>query len=170
LLREHGVGVDGGGDALAADWPIYITNRSAVRQALEMGVSRFVLAPDDGPDNIKALLAGCASRAVVLAHQDTPLFISGNCATASLAGRCPAHHGCRTAEKTVVSADGEGVRVIQKGCRTVVVADPTPGRRSLARELAGAGAVRFRADFINRQYSAAEVRTIWRTLTAGLGR
>ncbi len=41
---------------LATDWSIYVINRLAARQVLDMGATRFALSPEDG-------LANCALAA-----------------------------------------------------------------------------------------------------------
>lgn len=146
---------------LTADWPLYVTNRSAAQQLLAMGVTRFTLSPEDGGDNIRALLARFGEKASVIVYQDTPLFISENCALAAMARRCPAGAGCRDSEREWISGSGETIRLTQQGCRTVALAQTPLSWVARLDELRQAGAKQFRMDFIHRHYEADEVRERW---------
>ena len=42
---------------LSSDWSVYVINRLAAEQLLQMGVSRFALSPEDGLQNMRSLLA-----------------------------------------------------------------------------------------------------------------
>src|SRR5207237_8263444 len=92
---------------LATDWSIYVMNRLAALQLLEMGVSRFALSPEDGIKNLRALLAYFGRQAVVIVHQDTPLFIAEACAYAHQIGGCPGTANCRSDRMCLVSRHGE---------------------------------------------------------------
>lgn len=158
-----------GNDAirLTTDWPIYVLNRSAAQAVLGIGAEAFTVSPEDGPPNLNELLARYGAQATVTVYQDTPLFVSENCGRAGLARDCRADGACRRTDLELVSASDEQVRLVQRGCRTVVI-----GRRpfSLSRrlpELRAAGATRFKADFMWRHYRADEVVAIWRDLRAG---
>jgi len=152
---------------VTADWTLYVTNRSAARQLLAMGVSRLTLSPEDGRDNMGSLLGQFADRVTVVVYQDTPLFISENCALAAMAGRCPAGEGCRESEREWESGSGETIRMIQQGCRTVAINHAPFCLASRVNELRGAGVRNFRADFINRKYDPVTVRDLWRAIRLG---
>ncbi len=49
--RYETAGID-----LATDWSVYVLNRLAALQLLDMGVSRFALSPEDGLANMRTLL------------------------------------------------------------------------------------------------------------------
>lgn len=168
LLREAGgAGMLVGPGGLTADWPIYVTNRVAARQVLSMGVSHFAFSPDDDFNNVKQLLGSYGDRAVVVMYQDTPLFISENCAMAGLNGRCGEEGGCGKSEALLTSGAGEHVRVVQKGCRTILINGvPLDWSRGVE-ALSQAGARHVRADFINRPYRPDEVLAVWRSLRSG---
>lgn len=152
---------------LTTDWTLYVTNRSAARQLLELGVVRFTVSPEDGRDNLDSLLHQFPDRATVVVYQDSPLFISENCALAAMAGRCPAGADCKDSEREWVSGSGETIRLIQQGCRTIAInVKPFVLTRWLD-ELREMGARYFRADFINRRYEPAEVRRLWRVIRRG---
>jgi hypothetical protein len=152
---------------LTTDWTLYVTNRSAARQLLELGVMRFTVSPEDGRDNLDSLLHQFPDRATVVVYQDSPLFISENCALAAMAGRCPAGSDCKDSEREWVSGSGETIRLIQQGCRSIAVnVKPFVLTRWLD-ELREMGARYFRADFINRRYEPAEVRRLWRAIRRG---
>ncbi len=152
---------------LTTDWSVYITNRSAARQVLGMGVSRFTLSPEDGRDNMEALLAQFGDRATVIVFQDTPLFISETCALSAMAGQCPADPNCRDSDKEWVSGSGDTIRLVQQGCRTIALHRKPHSLARYLEELTEMGALHFRADFINHHYEAAEVRRLWRALRHG---
>jgi putative protease len=152
---------------VTADWTLYVTNRSAARQLLELGVSRFTLSPEDGRDNMESLLGQFAGRVTVVVYQDTPLFISENCALAAMAGRCPAGAGCRESEREWESGSGESIRMIQQGCRTLAINQSPFCLSGRVKELRNAGARNFRADFICRKYEPGRVRELWQAIRQG---
>src|SRR5206468_1548624 len=71
---------DTGGLDLSTDWSVYVLNRLAAAQLLDMGVSRFTLSPEDGLGNLRPLLAEFGPRAVLVVYQDTPQFLAESCA------------------------------------------------------------------------------------------
>lgn len=153
--------------SLTADWPIYAMNRSAVRQLFDMGVTRFTLSPESGREELRPLLEEYGERATVVIYQDTPLFISENCALAAMFRKCPAGSDCIDSERDWESGSGEKVRLVQQGCRSVLI-NRVPfclGQR--LDELRGMGARHFRADFINRHYEPQDVRRLWGSLRRG---
>ncbi|MBK8977726.1 MAG: DUF3656 domain-containing protein [Planctomycetes bacterium] len=152
---------------LATDWPLYVVNRLAALQLVDMGVSRFALSPEDGLDNMRSLLAEFADRATVIVHQDTPQFIAESCAYANLIGGCPGKANCRFESMEMESERGERVTAIDHHCRTIVLDRETYCLAHLLPELARAGAVHLRADFVLRSYSPAQVRDRWRAIRAG---
>jgi putative protease len=111
-----------------------------------------------------ALLKQFGETATVIVYQDTPLFISENCALAAQAGRCPASPDCRSSEREWESGSGEAVRMIQHGCRTLAINAVPFSLADRLRELQKAGARHVRADFINRRYEPAKVCEVWRAL------
>jgi len=152
---------------LTADWSVYVTNRSAARQVLAMGASRFTFSPEDGNENLLTMLKQFGKCATVIVYQDTPLFISENCALAAQARRCPASPDCRTSEREWESGSGETVRKIQHGCRTIAINQFPFCLAGRLGEIQKAGARFVRADFINRRYEPAEVNQIWHALRQG---
>ena len=152
---------------LTADWPVYVTNRSAARQVQAMGATRFTLSPEDGNENMLSLLRQFGDQATVIVYQDTPLFISENCALAAQAQRCPASPDCRTSEREWDSGSGETVRMIQHGCRTIAINQRPFSLAGRLGELQKAGARHFRVDFINRRYEPGKVCETWRALRQG---
>ena len=153
--------------AVSADWPLYVMNRSAARQLRDMGFETVTLPPDIDRQTMALLLRDFGDLAAVAMYQDTPLFLSETCALAAKVGRCPAESGCRDSEREWESGNGEPVRLIQQGCRSVVV-----NRRPLCLaghldEIRAMGGSHLRADFVFRRYTPEEVRRVWRTLRAG---
>jgi putative protease len=152
---------------LSTDWSVYVLNRLAAHALLRLGVSRFALSPEDGLGNLRPLLAEFGSRAVVIVHQDTPQFVAESCAYANLIGGCPGKTNCRFESMEMVSSHGERVTALDYHCRTIVL---NQGPFCLSRrlpDLAAAGAVNVRADFVYRRYEPAEVRRAWRQVRAG---
>jgi len=152
---------------LATDWSVYVLNRLAALQLSDMGVSRFALSPEDGLTNMKSLLSEFGPRAVVIVHQDTPLFIAESCAYANLIGGCPGKANCNFQSMDMVSSHGEKVTAIDYHCRTIVLNQGPFSLSTRLGELARAGATSLRADFIYRQYEPGEVRDRWRMVRAG---
>lgn len=152
---------------LATDWSVYVLNRLAARELLHMGVSRFVLSPEDGLTNIRSLLSEFAAEAVVLVYQDTPQFLAESCAYANLIGGCPGKANCRFESMEMVSSHGERVTAIDYHCRTIVLNQGPFCLSTRLGELSRAGARNLRADFIYRAYNPLEVRDRWRLVRAG---
>jgi putative protease len=152
---------------LATDWSVYAINRAAFAHLLQRGVSRVCLSPEDGLANMRPLLASHAERAVLIVHQDTPQFLAESCAYANLIGGCPGKAACTFESMEMESSHGEKVLALDYHCRTIVL---DRGPFCLSRrldDLAAAGAVNLRADFIYRPYDAATVAQRWRDVRAG---
>jgi hypothetical protein len=152
---------------LSTDWSVYVLNRAAAQQLLELGVSRFVLSPEDGLDNMRTLLAEFGPRAVVVVYQDTPQFIAESCAYANLIGGCPGKANCKFESMEMESSHGEKVTALDYHCRTIVLNQGPFCLSTRLGDLAKAGAVHLRADFVYRPYDPTMVRDRWRLVRAG---
>jgi U32 family peptidase len=152
---------------LATDWSVYVLNRLAAEQLLQMGVTRFALSPEDGISNIRSLLAEYGSRAVLIVYQDTPLSVAESCAYANLIGGCPGKANCKFESMEMVSSHGEKVTALDYHCRTIVLNQGPFCLSPRLGELAEAGAQLLRADFVYRAYTPADVRDRWRLVRAG---
>lgn len=161
------LGAEVPGASLTTDWPVYATNRVAARQLTSMGIERFTLSPEADRHALFSLIRQFPEQATVIVYQDTPLFVSENCALAAMAGRCPAGRDCRGSERDWTSASGENVRLVQQGCRTILVNHTPYCLSGRINELRAAGAKHFRADFVWRRYEPSEVRGIVRKLLKG---
>jgi hypothetical protein len=151
---------------IATDWSVYVLNRAAALQLIDMGVTRFVLSPEDGLANMRPMLAEFGERAVVVVYQDTPQFIAESCAYANLIGGCPGKANCRFESMEMTSSHGERVTAIDYHCRTIVLNQGPFSLSTRLPQLADAGAVLLRADFIYRNYETQQVRDIWRAVHA----
>ncbi len=152
---------------LSTDWSVYVLNRLAAAQLLGMGVSRFALSPEDGLANLRALLGEFGPRAVLIVYQDTPQFLAESCAYANLIGGCPGKANCRFESMEMVSSHGERVTALDYHCRTIVLNQGPFCLSTRLGDLARAGAVSLRADFVYRNYEPGEVRDRWRRVRAG---
>ena len=152
---------------LATDWSVYVLNRAAARQLIDMGVSRFTLSPEDGLANVRPMLAEFGPRAVLIVYQDTPQFLAESCAYANLIGGCPGKANCKFESMEMVSSHGERVTALDYHCRTIVLNQGPFCLAPRLRELAAAGAESLRADFIYRRYEPQQVRDVWRSVRAG---
>jgi U32 family peptidase len=152
---------------LSTDWPIYVINRLAAEQVLAMGATRFVLSPEDGLANARSLWTEFGAKAVLIVHQDTPQFLAESCAYANLIGGCPGKANCRFESMEMVSSHGERVTAIDYHCRTIVLNQQPFCLSDRLGELAQAGALSLRADFLYRAYDAETVRDLWRRIRAG---
>jgi hypothetical protein len=113
------------------------------------------------------LLAEFAPQAVVIVYQDTPLFLAESCAYANLIGGCPGKANCRFESMEMVSSHGEKVTALDYHCRTIVLNQGPFCLSTRLDDLARAGAVHLRADFIYRPYDPRVVRDQWRRVRAG---
>jgi len=152
---------------LSTDWSVYVLNRLAAQQVLAMGVTRFALSPEDGLSNVRSLLSEFASQAVLIVHQDTPLFLAESCAYANLIGGCPGKANCKFESMEMVSSAGEKATAIDYHCRTIVLNDGPFCLSTRLADLGRAGAIHLRADFIYKHYDAKDVRQRWRLVRAG---
>lgn len=152
---------------LATDWAVYVVNRPAALQAMECGATRFALSPEDGLANMAPLLAEFPDRAVVIVHQDTPLFIAESCAYANLIGGCPGKANCSFESMEMTSSHGERVTALDYHCRTIVLNQTAFCLGPRLAELRAAGARHLRADFVFRKYAPAEARAAWRAVRSG---
>ena len=152
---------------VASDWSLYVVNRLAARQLVDMGITRCALSPEDGLENMRSLLAEFAEQAVVIVYQDTPQFIAESCAYANLIGGCPGKANCKFESMQMVSSHGEKVTALDYHCRTIVLNEGPFSLSTRLPELKKAGAVHLRADFVYRPYESDQVRDIWRSVRAG---
>jgi putative protease len=152
---------------LSTDWSVYVVNRAAALQLEAMAVRRFTLSPEDGLGNLRPLLAEFGPRAVVIVHQDTPLFLAESCAYANLIGGCPGKANCSFESMEMTSSHGERVTALDYHCRTIVLNQGPYCLSTRLKDLAAAGAVSLRADFIYRKYEPQRVRSVWRAVRGG---
>ena len=92
---------------LTADWPLYVNNRLAAKQLLELGVKRVTLSPEDNFDNWRQIIPLLGPIAEVPVYQDTPLALSAVCAMASLNGICSGKRACNFTSMTLNSRPWE---------------------------------------------------------------
>src|SRR5262249_11597564 len=155
------------GLGLSVDWSVYVINRLAARELLRWGVSRFTMSPEDGLANVRSLLAEYGERAALIVYQDTPLFLAESCAYANLIGGCPGKANCRFESMEMVSGHGEKGKALEYHCRTILLNQEPFCLSPRLPELAKAGALSLRADFIYRPYEPRELRDTWRVVRAG---
>ena len=151
---------------IACDWSVYVINRLAAQQVFAMGATHFTLSPEDGVANVRSLLAEFGTKARLIVHQDTPLFLAESCAYANLIGGCPGKANCKFESMEMENRHGEKVLAIDYHCRTIVL---NSGPFCLASRLSALklGDVSVRADFVYRKYEPTEVRDRWRLLRSG---
>ena len=152
---------------LSGDWSLYVLNRMAALQLREMGATQFTFSPEDGFENMRALLAEFGSHACVVIYQDTPLFISESCVRANLDARCSGQSRCGAGDLLLTSDSGERLRVVSRRCRSITLGRSPFCLAARLPELRRAGASTFRADFVFRRYAPEEVAAIWRAVRAG---
>ncbi|MFA5043290.1 MAG: U32 family peptidase, partial [Kiritimatiellia bacterium] len=180
LLRAAGAERPGVKLDLSADWPMYVLNHVAAEQALALGATRLTLSPEDDGDNLRRLLAVVGDKAVVIVYQDTPLMTSEACVLPAVGpvrhslggGGCDRRGTCRPGEPgsgapALTSSFGGQVRVIARHCRMVVIDEKPFCLAPHIPALTAAGARILRADFMYREYTGDQVRSIWRRLRAG---
>lgn len=154
---------------LVADWAVYVTNRAAARQVLEMGARRITASPEDCAENLQSLLAEFGDRLSVILYQDTPLFISENCVlpTPAKARAWPVQADCSNSTQPLRSAHGDRLLLITENCRTWVIGKSALCWSRFMKQLIDAGARHFRVDLSYRNHSPEQAREIWRAVRAG---
>src|SRR6202035_2095279 len=128
---------------------------------------RFTLSPEDGLENLRPMLVEYGPRAVLIVYQDTPQFLAESCAYANLIGGCPGKANCKFESMDMVSSHGEKVTALDYHCRTIVLNQGAYCLSTRLGDLAKAGALSLRADFIYRPYEPSEVKKRWRMIRAG---
>ena len=151
---------------IATDWSVYVTNTEAAQQIIDMGALRFTLSPEDGLGNMRQILDAYGERATIIVYQDTPLFISESCVRAS-AEPCPGRSKCSFEQLDLVSSHDDHVIVVNRDCRTILINREPFCLAGRLGDLATAGAISLRADFIYRPYKPSEVRELWRAIRNG---
>jgi U32 family peptidase len=152
---------------VTADWPLYVTNSAAAAALLELGLAGVMLSPEDGGENLGELLASLGPLATVVVYQHTPLFVSETCPRANLSGVCPGRTRCTFQRLDVVSDFGNRVRILNRNCRAITVAEEPFCLAGSLEELARAGAESFRVDLQYGELAPEEARRVWRLLRSG---
>ena len=154
---------------VGCDWSVYVLNRAAARQVLDMGAHQFLFSPEDTRENVITLLKEFPNEAVVMLYQDTPLFISENCVrpTVAKSGRCPSPVRCHTQPITLVSSYGDRLQMETRQCRTIVTGESSLSWSLFLKELRGAGAKQFRVDLSWRTHTPESAWRIWRAARNG---
>jgi len=145
---------------VTTDWPCYAMSRETVKSWLEQGASRVTLSVEDGLDNLRKLLRDYGRITDVVVYQDTPLFTAEICVHANMLGHCPGRAKCDFKQMEMTGPDGHKYLAVDKHCQTIILNSQAYSLGARLRELEEAGASRFRLDFINRPYSAAEIRNV----------
>jgi len=151
---------------LSADWPLYACNQAAVQAALELGLRRLTLSPEDIFSNWSALLGKLSDYLQVMAYSDVPLAISAVCANASRLGHCPGPKNCDFSEFSLISRKNDHLLAINNDCQSVYLHKRPFNLGGRLAELRQHGARFFRADFLWRNYAPTAVKAIWDELQA----
>jgi collagenase-like PrtC family protease len=149
---------------VTTDWPLHVLNRMAAKTLQDNAVRQVTLSPEDHWDNWLELLRLLGPTATVPVHMDFPLAISATCIKASMQGLCMGHSTCDFTQLTLTNKANERLLAINNQCQTVLIHDQPFHLGGHIQELLDAGATNFRADFIWRQYSPVQVRSIWNNL------
>ncbi|MEI6970910.1 MAG: U32 family peptidase [bacterium] len=163
----HLSGLQGGAADMSSDWSVYVLNRAAAMQVLELGASGFLLSPEDDFSNIGELLAEFGSLATVIVYQDTPLLVSETCPKANSGGCTGGRRACPDSAVEYRSSAREEVMILNHECRTVVVGKQPFNLSRHLEAIRMAGACRVRADFSWKPYGPAQVAGIVRSLRSG---
>ena len=149
---------------VTTDWPLHVLNRMAAKFLQENAVRQVTLSPEDHWDNWLELIRLLGPMVTVPVHMDFPLAISATCLKASMQGLCMGHSTCDFTQMTLTNKANERLLAINNQCQTVLIHDRPFHLGGHIRELLDAGATNFRADFIWRQYTPVQVRSIWNKL------
>lgn len=151
------------GADVVGDWPLYALNRAAVRQWLTWGLGSVVLSPEDGRDNLLALVEIFGDRTEVPVYADVPMWIAEMAACGGRRGR--PGRCARECRRRLRGPAGEVEQVCDRG-RSVTFGPPLCWADRLG-ELRAAGARRFRVSLAWRDYTPGTVRRLWFDTRAG---
>jgi len=142
---------------LYADYPLYSLNHLSVIKLRKLGFKRQTLSPEDGMENLKALLS---DNTDLILYQDTPLFTSEACVWANMKSACPGIDRCGF-EKMVLANDyGDRFIAINEACRTVIINERPFSIFHLIQAFFEAGHRDFRIDLCYKDYTAEMIRDI----------
>lgn len=164
ILREEAAAFPSLTLELTADWTMSAMNAQACRSLLESGFSHFTFSPEDDAANIKKLLSLITPQGIVIAYQDTPLFISESCVTANMRGGCEGRCNCPPEILPMRTPHGEAIISIRERCRAVTISAQPFSLAGRMTTLAEMGARHLRADFIWRAYTPESLRETWHAL------
>lgn len=162
LKRLGGCGLD-----WTTDWTMYVLNRQAILQALELGAGRVTLSPEDGLGNMQSLLSEFNTRATVVVFQDTPLMISEFCIRATRNGSCEREQNECALPLELIGSRTDKLLAITRACRTTLLHCRPFCIVFKLDELRAAGVRHVRVDFVNRTWPAEAARAAWRKLRMG---
>ena len=148
---------------IAADWPYFVMNRSAINELFANGIEWVTLSPENVMQNATSLLCRYGRHLVLPVYSDPPLFISETCPQSVMGVRCTPACGHKSSE-LLLGSRGEKVQVIHRGCRTVVLNQLPFCIASRIPALRASGLHTARADFVWRAYTAQVVASVWRKL------
>ncbi len=141
---------------LSFDSPVYVMNSQAAAMAKSLGAGRITLSLEDTPENLAEVAEKSSLPVVMAVYTDAPLFTSAGCIRSNPCKVCDAK------EKWIdLSKEGEKYQALSKDCQTMLFAEKA---LCFAAEAKGIKADYYRADFVYKKYSAAQVRSIWEKL------
>jgi len=154
-------------DDIIAGWPLYALNRESAAWLLDHGYRGITISPEDGMDNILALLKVFGDRITVPVYLDPPMMISESCAQSRFQGGCAGKGLCSSTSTRLRSAHREQVVLHRDGCRSIVLNSAPFTRVPQMPRLRIGGARRFLAEFVHREWNAQDTPRIWREVRAG---
>jgi putative protease len=170
LLRRWGVCLDtsvADHASLSTDFTLFALNHFAASALGSLGAQRVALSVEDDAKNLRAHLQvwpqGNPQPEVIL-YKDTPLFLAESCSLTALHGGCPTSAVCGYRSLEIEDDEGHRYFVAHEACKSVVYAKEAFSISHARHELTTWGVRHFRADFLTRPYTEAEVSRILQSL------
>ncbi|MBT3877918.1 MAG: U32 family peptidase [Candidatus Scalindua sp.] len=149
---------------LYADYPLYSLNPLSLIKLRELGFQRQTLSPEDGMENLKALLS---DNTDLILYQDTPLFTSEACVWANMKSACPGIDRCGFEKIVLTNEHGDRFTAINEACRTVVVNERPFSIIHLMQTFLETGHRDYRVDLCYRDYTPETISDILSGIQTG---
>jgi len=143
---------------LTFDTPFYMLNRESTEYAKQLGASRVALSVEDTLENMQVVAQKSALPTTLVIYQDVPLFTSANCIK----------NACKTCDKSAcvmpLKNGGQTYFAAIQNCQLTLYSEHA---FYVGEEREKITADFYRADFVNRPYTAGKVKELWTKIKAG---
>ena len=137
---------------LSTDWSVYVVNRAAALRLEAMGVTPIRAVAGGRPGEPASAAGGIRTAGGGDRPPGHAAVPGGVVRYANLIGGCPGKANCSFESMEMTSSHGERVTALDYHCRTIVLNQGPFCLSTRLKDLAAAGAVSLRADFVYRKY------------------